>query len=92
MRRNKAVLRARPRERLIFTEIFALPAARALVSHADNRGRKLRRKLNKTASRRSAHAINCNAEMLSCDTIKLNAKDLCAACVFESHTEYRALN
>ena len=42
MRRNKAVLRARPRERLIFIEIFALPAARALVSHADNRRRKLR--------------------------------------------------
>jgi hypothetical protein len=92
MRRNKAVLRARPRERLIFTEIFALPAARALVSHADNSGRKLRRKLNKTAFRRGAHAINCNVKMLSCDTIKLNAKDLRAACVFESRAEYRAPN
>ena len=92
MRRNKAVLRARPRERLIFIEIFALPAARALVSHADNRGRKLRRKLGETAFRRGVHANNCNAEMLSCDTIKLNAKGLRAVCVFESRTEYRAPN
>lgn len=90
MRRNKAVLRARPRERLIFIEIFALPAARALVSHADNRKPK-RKKLGETASCLDT-AINRNAEMLSCDTIKLNAKGLRAVCVFESRTEYRAPN
>jgi len=44
------------------------------------------------AFRRGAHANNCNAEMLSCDTIKLNAKGLRAACVFESRTEYSAPN
>jgi hypothetical protein len=51
-----------------------------------------RKKLDETAFRRGAHANNCNAEMLSCDTIKLNAKDLRAACVFESRTEYSAPN
>ena len=80
MRRNKAVPRARPRERLIFIE-FTLSVARTFVPHADNRKPK-RKKLGETPFHRGAHAINCNAEMLSCDTIKLNAKDLRVACVF----------
>ena len=75
----------------LFCQIFALSAASGFILHADNRKPK-RKKLGETAFRRGAHTNDYNAEMLSCDTIKLNAKDLRAVCVFESRTEYRALN
>lgn len=91
MRRNKAVvLRAHPRERLIFIEFHSVRSDTFVpMPTIANLSRK---KLSETAFRRGAHANNCNAEMLSCDTIKLNAKDLHAACVFESRTEYCAPN
>jgi len=90
MRRNKAVLRAHPRERLIFIEFYS--ARSRIFVPMPTIANLSRKKLSETAFRRSAHAINCNAKMLSCDTIKLNAKDLRAACVFESRTEYSAPN
>lgn len=90
MRRNKAVLRAHPRERLIFIE-FHSARSRTFVP-MPTIANLSRKKLSETAFRRGAHAINCNAKMLSCDTINLNAKDLRAACVFESRTEYSAPN
>ena len=80
MRRNKAVLRACLRERLIFIE-FHSARSRTFVP-MPTIANLSRKKLSETAFRRGTHAINCNAEMLSCDTIKLNAKDLRAACVF----------
>ncbi len=90
MRRNKAVLRARLRERLIFIE-FHSARSRTFVP-MPTIANLSRKKLDETAFRRGAHANNCNAEMLSCDTIKLNAKGLRAVCVFESRTEYSAPN
>lgn len=90
MRRNKAVLRAHPREKLIFIEFHSARSHTFVpMPTIANLSRK---KLGETAFRRGAHANNCNAEMLSCDTVKLNAKGLRAVCVFESRTEYRAPN
>ena len=91
MRRNKAVLQIITREPRLFCQIFAISAAGEFILHADNRKLKPQ-KLGETAFRRGAHANNCNAEMLSCDTINHNAKGLRAVCVFESRTEYRAPN
>lgn len=92
MRCNKAVVQIITREpRPILPNLRSIRAASGFILHADNRKPK-RKKLGETAFRRGAHAINCNAEMLSYDTINLNAKDLHTACVFESRTEYCAPN
>ena len=55
-------------------QISALPAARALVSHAYNRGRKLklRRKLDKMTSY-PAHTINRNAKGLRAQHVCLRS-------------------
>lgn len=80
MRRNKAVLRAHPRERLIFIE-FHSARSRTFVPHADNRKPK-RKKLGETPFRRGAHATNRNAEIFLCDMINPQRKRLARGMCF----------